>query len=107
MRHQSNWPISGIFILLGLAIASLLQTPRLISSYQFQQGLTSYDEGDYQESALAFRQVIQHDSDNADAYYNLGLALSQAGKLDQAIAAYQKSLELTPENPEDIYLSLG
>ena len=52
MRYPSNRPIPGVFILLALALAGLLQAPRLISSYQFQQGLTSYDEGNYQESVL-------------------------------------------------------
>lgn len=36
-------------------------------------------------------------SDSADSWYNRGNALAKAGKLDDAVKAYEKSLELAPQ----------
>ncbi|GAB3382389.1 VWA domain-containing protein [Spongiibacter taiwanensis] len=55
------------------------------------QGAAQYRAGNYAEAAQAFAQ-----RDTADAHYNRGNALAQAGDLDGAIAAYDKALEKQP-----------
>ena len=59
---------------------------------RLQQGVDAYRRKNYP-------QAIEHFSDlhSADAQYNLGNALAQAGRLDDAIAAYDRALELQPE----------
>lgn len=44
----------------------------------------------------AFRFVTITDWIDAKAYYNLGNALSNQKKLDKAIAAFQKALQIEP-----------
>ncbi|MEO3706022.1 tetratricopeptide repeat protein [Trichormus azollae HNT15244] len=38
------------------------------------------------------------DGNNANAYFNLAIALQQEGQLEQAIAAYRQTLKLNPES---------
>ena len=56
------------------------------------RGSALYRAGDYAGAAEAF---AEHDS--ADAHYNRGNALAKAGKLDEAIDAYQQALDWDPE----------
>ena len=43
------------------------------------------------------RQVIVQDPEYAIAYHNLGVLLHQKGQIDEAIASFEKSLQLQPE----------
>ncbi|REG86487.1 VWA domain-containing protein [Marinomonas pollencensis] len=56
------------------------------------QAASAYALGDYSQAATT---LAPHSHNSAD-YYNLGNALALAGKTDDAIAAYQKALELDP-----------
>ena len=47
---------------------------------------------------------------NADAHYQLGRALAGRGRLDEAVAHYQKALEIRPDYAEaqnDLAAALG
>ncbi|MFT4940569.1 MAG: Ca-activated chloride channel family protein [Paraglaciecola sp.] len=52
------------------------------------QGTALYKNQNFEASLMAFQQ-----SDSIEALYNQGNALAQLGKLDEAIAAYQRVLE--------------
>src|SRR5690606_18599090 len=56
------------------------------------KGSAQYRAGDYAAAAQSFAQ-----SDTAQAHYNRGNALAKAGKLDDAIAAYDEALKRYPE----------
>ncbi len=51
----------------------------------------NYQAGDFENAAKQFAR-----QDTATGHYNRGNALAKAGKLDEAIAAYDKALEQTP-----------
>ncbi len=57
------------------------------------QGVAHYRAGEFDAAARAFAEV-----DSSDAHYNRGNALARAGQLDQALAAYERALELEPEH---------
>ena len=59
------------------------------------KGASAYKGGDFETATDQFSQ-----QKDADGYYNLGNALTQLGKFDDAIAAYDKSLELNPNNQD-------
>lgn len=63
---------------------------------QFQtpewKGSAQYRAGDYTGAAQSFAQ-----SDSAQAHYNRGNALAKAGKLDDAIKAYDEALQRDPK----------
>ncbi len=52
----------------------------------------AYRNEDFERATEQFSKT-----DSADSWYNRGNALAKAGKLDDAIKAYEKSLELQPE----------
>ena len=54
----------------------------------------------------AYRTALELKFDHADAHYNLGIALKDQGKLDEAVAAYRTALELKPDHA-DAHNNLG
>lgn len=52
--------------------------------------------GDFGEATSAYTAVTRSQPDFAEGYFNLGLALQQAGRLDDSRAALEKALHLKP-----------
>lgn len=75
--------------------AALLDTDPQAAADKFQDPMwkasAQYRAGDFEAAANNYAQF-----DTGDAHYNRGNALAKAGKLDEAIAAYDAALEKTP-----------
>lgn len=56
------------------------------------QAAAAYRKGDFKEAADLYSELT-----TADAYYNLGNALTKQGKLDEAIKAYDDALQKQPD----------
>ncbi len=56
------------------------------------QGVAHFRSGDYEQAAAKFAQ-----SQSPEALYNQGNALARAGKLKEALAAYEKRLEMSDD----------
>jgi len=76
-------------------------------------GVTAFQNGNYQAADSYFRQAIQNDPSNADAYYNLGANFHRMAKLSnrpvdyqQAESYYQQCLARNP-NQADCYRGLA
>jgi tetratricopeptide (TPR) repeat protein len=52
----------------------------------------------YSEAVREYRLAVRFNEDDSDIYYDLGLALTRLAQYDEAAAAFEKSLELDPEN---------
>lgn len=52
----------------------------------------------WNEAVFRWKQVIDVDPENAKAYNNLAVAYEALGKIDEAIAAYQRATELESNN---------
>jgi Ca-activated chloride channel family protein len=57
----------------------------------------AYRNEDFEQATQQFSKT-----DSTDSWYNRGNALAKAGKLDDAIEAYEKSLELQPDQTDAI-----
>jgi predicted O-linked N-acetylglucosamine transferase (SPINDLY family) len=65
-----------------------------------------HQSGDVQRAEQLYRQALQADPANAQAWYLLGAACQALGKLSEAVAYLQRSLEYRPFHPE-AYNHLG
>jgi tetratricopeptide (TPR) repeat protein len=66
----------------------------------FEQGTTLYNQGQYKEAAAAFQQALQmaKDKNVPVVLARLADSYAKAKDNDQAIATYQKALQLTPDD---------
>ncbi len=62
------------------------------------KGTALYRSQRYEDAAQAFAQ-----GGSADAHYNHGNALAKAGQLEQARAAYQEALRLSPDHQDALF----
>lgn len=69
--------------------------PEGIASHDFYANFL-YRQGRYEEAIRDWQTVIRIAPDHAAAWVNLGAAMSETGRLDEAITAYKKALQLKP-----------
>jgi len=60
-----------------------------------ERGIEQYRRGDFAGAASSFAQA-----DSADAHYDRGNALAKAGKLEDAVSAYDQALRRAPGMPD-------
>lgn len=87
---------------------------RKMSENPVLQGSADYRRGDYEAAARTFDRVVSEDAEqdsvdnadkdipNADAAYNLGNALASLGRLEDAVQAYDRALEIEPSMDDAI-----
>lgn len=63
----------------------------------FQRGLTLGLSGKIDEGQTQIETLLQHDSQSPFGYYAKGLLMEEKGQVDEAIKAYQKAVEITPD----------
>jgi len=68
-------------------------------------GMVHGIEGDVSAAIHFFEKAGDIQPASAEVFYNLGLALSQLGKVEQAVAAYRRSLKNSPSY--EAWLNLG
>lgn len=62
-----------------------------------RQGKDAFAAGRYGEAAVRFREALKLDPDNANVWFNLGLALDESGETGEAEIAYRRALQLLPD----------
>ena len=81
------------------------QAAELLAKGDSKSAATTFQHPDWRATAQyragEFAEAAQHFSGNsANAHYNRGNALAKAGKLDDALAAYDAALDQQPDFPE-------
>ena len=71
----------------------------------FERGLAALRERDFEAAVQHFFQAVDEDP-TPEAFCNLGLALSESGRNDQARAMLNKALELQEQFPQAV-VALG
>ena len=69
-------------------------------------GVKSFHAGDYESAGAKFTAALESDSTYGPAHNNLGLLHFEQGRLYQAALAFEKSMELMPDDPA-VYYNLG
>jgi YaiO family outer membrane protein len=92
--------------LLGLALVSAAPSPAATHAPTYEQGVAARHAGDTARAVAILRQVVAAEPENADAHLQLGLALLAAGKLDDAEAAFRRTLAIAPSY-EDARIGLA
>ncbi len=60
----------------------------------YNDGITAFQNGFYDDAIKAFKKAIKKQPDNAKYYYNLGLAYQENGETGNAESAFKKTVEL-------------
>ena len=69
----------------------------------FGQGLQSQQGRHYAEAIQSYQRAIAIDPAYFDAYYNLGLAATESGKLPLSLDAYETALAIRPDSVDARY----
>jgi tetratricopeptide (TPR) repeat protein len=70
---------------------------------QVRRGISALDSGSHEDAALAFRDAIALDDKLDVTHHWLGVALGGLGKHAEAIAAWERALELAPDRIDTRY----
>ena len=76
------------------------------ASVWFDLGLARQDLRDYAGAAMAYRKAIELKGDYAEAAFNLGDVLQEAGDLDAAMRSYAQAYRLRPSSFGNIAMAL-
>jgi Ca-activated chloride channel family protein len=65
-----------------------------------RQANIAYEKGQFEEAIRLYQEALREDPKNAKLYFNLGNALSKAGKMEDALGAWEtfRSLSETPSD---------
>jgi tetratricopeptide (TPR) repeat protein len=89
--------LSAIVLVAAGARPSLAQNPTAPNVEQaMTQGSAAMKAGNFSVAAADYTEVTRAQPGFAEGYFNLGLALEQAGRLDDARNALEKALRLKP-----------
>ena len=85
-------------LLIGAAATPLAADARSDAKKQVEFGITVAQRGLWREAIYRWERAVQIDPKYAEALNNLGIAYEHEGNLDKARVAYEKALELEPNN---------
>lgn len=85
-------------LLLTFAAAPLWADARDDAKKQVEFGIRVAQRGLWREAIYRWERAVQIDPTYAAAYNNLAIAYEHEGELDKAKVAYEKALELDPDN---------
>ncbi len=96
------FPIVGLVVALaGCTFDTEASKRRLLET-----GNRYFEKGKHREASIIYRRAIQKDRRFGEAYYRLGLAEWELGRIQAAVNALTRAAELQPDN-EDAYARLA
>ena len=85
-------------LLLTAAVSPAAADPRDDAKKQVEFGIEVAQKGLWREAIMRWERAAKIDPTYAAAHNNLGIGYEHEGELDKARAAYEKALELEPNN---------
>lgn len=93
-----RWIVSIILVVSLIPLVALGQGASL--SALFEEGNNAFWNGDYEQAAAKYGELIELGVDDAVVYYNLGTASARLGQLGSAVRFYEKTLRVDPGHPD-------
>jgi Tfp pilus assembly protein PilF len=90
--------VLAALFLLSASAAPLAADARADAKKQVEFGITVAQRGLWREAIYRWERAIQIDPKYAEAQNNLAIAYEHEGDLEKARVAYEKALELAPNN---------
>ena len=87
-----------IAVLLGGAVAPIAADARDDAKKQVEFGIAVAQRGLWREAIYRWERAVEIDPAYAPAHNNLAIAYEHEGELEKARVAYEKALELEPNN---------
>ncbi|HXD19261.1 MAG TPA: tetratricopeptide repeat protein [Vicinamibacterales bacterium] len=87
-----------ILLLFGAAATPLAADARSDAKKQVEFGITVAQRGLWREAIYRWQRAAQIDPKYAEAYNDLAIAYEHEGDLEKARVAYEKALEIEPNN---------
>ena len=92
--------VAVCLVALASLSASAFADTRTDAKSQVQFGIDVAQRGLWREAIYRWERAVQIDPNYAAAYNDLGVAYEHEGQLDKARKAYEKALELEPNNAQ-------
>lgn len=75
------------------------------SEAHFNRGMSLYRQGRYEDAGNDLRRTLTSANDplKARAWFDVGNSAAKRGKLDEAVHAYRRSLQMDPTDPDVLY----
>ncbi len=83
--------------LIGLFLLAVMAVQAQTVEKQIRKGNRQYRKGDFTEAEVQYRKALEIKSTSAEAQFNLGDALYQQENYKDAMDAFQRVLEMTPD----------
>jgi type IV pilus assembly protein PilF len=84
----------------SLSFADVRADARSEAKEQVEFGINVAQRGLWREAIYRWEKAVELDPTYAAAYNDLAIAYEHEGQLDKARKAYEKALELAPNNPQ-------
>ena len=97
MTKTRSWLLALALVLSASGVA-FAQDARDQARSQVEFGIKVAQRNLWQEAVFRWERATEIDPTYAAAFNNLGIAYEQLGKFEQAGKAYEKALELDPQN---------
>lgn len=95
--------IATFVVLSNISVAFAKST----SNSSLSSAIRMYKAKNYSQCYTTLSDIVKKDPSNAVAYYYLAMSSAQIGKKEEAIANYQRVIELSPNGKLNVYATKG
>jgi tetratricopeptide (TPR) repeat protein len=90
--------ITVTILALSLVLSSCMSDPESRKKKFLANGNKYFEKGKYREASIMFRNALKEDARYGEAYYRLALTSMKLGQVGDAFNAFQRVVELQPDN---------
>lgn len=83
-----------------MAVAGCSRDPDVLKKKYVENGNKYFKNGKYKEASILYRKALAKDAKYGEAYARLAETEVRLGRFNEAVRAYQRAVELLPDNSE-------